>query len=344
MRIADTQTAIPFLVLLIAVIAFLQDFKLPFVPTQHNELAKMIVFLGLGSWVGFARLIRGEVLSIRERDYVHAARALGVGDLRMMLRHIMPNAIQPAIVGASLTFGGLILTEAALSFLGLGVNTLVPTWGKMIADSRDYVTLAWHLNFPAVAIMLGRARREPARRLAARHSRSAPERPPGVRVAVTGATFRMPSRIESVRCRTSSSVLNPATDIRIPILSKLERRGQPLGLDQNVAFVVEPLHQALHVFLAVPVERQRRHASRLAGLRRRDHVDSGRVLHLFTQSLRQTSSMVSNGIQSDAHQCLNGLSKSNDQGDGCTFRTPPSNAQWERPRERPASTTRPRRA
>ena len=143
MRIADTQTAIPFLVLLIAVIAFL-----------GGGLLNMIVFIGIGSWVGFARLIRGEVLSIRERDYVHAARALGVGDLRIMLRHIMPNAIQPAIVSASLTFGGVILTEAALSFLGLGVNTLVPTWGKMIADSRDYITLAWHLNFPAVAIML----------------------------------------------------------------------------------------------------------------------------------------------------------------------------------------------
>lgn len=143
MRIADTQTAIPFLVLLIAVIAFL-----------GGGLLNMIVFIGIGSWVGFARLIRGEVLSLRERDYVHAARALGVGDLRIMLRHIMPNAIQPAIVSASLTFGGVILTEAALSFLGLGVNTLVPTWGKMIADSRDYITLAWHLNFPAVAIML----------------------------------------------------------------------------------------------------------------------------------------------------------------------------------------------
>ncbi len=143
MRIADTQTAVPFLVLLIAVIAFL-----------GGGLLNMIVFIGIGSWVGFARLIRGEVLSIRERDYVHAARALGVGDLRIMLRHIMPNAIQPAIVGASLAFGGVILTEAALSFLGLGVNTLVPTWGKMIADSRDYITLAWHLNFPAVAIML----------------------------------------------------------------------------------------------------------------------------------------------------------------------------------------------
>ena len=143
MRIADTQTAIPFLVLLIAVIAFL-----------GGGLINMIVFLGLGSWVGFARLIRGEELSIRERDYVQSARALGVSDLRIMLRHIMPNAIQPAIVGASLSFGGVILTEAALSFLGLGVNTLVPTWGKMIADSRDYMTLAWHLSFPAVAIML----------------------------------------------------------------------------------------------------------------------------------------------------------------------------------------------
>ena len=154
MRIADTQTAIPFLVLLIAVIAFLRDFQLPFVPADQNELAKMIVFLGIGGWVGFARLIRGEVLSLRERDYVQAARSLGASDLRVMLRHIMPNAIQPAIVAASLSFGGVILTEAALSFLGLGVNSLVPTWGKMIADSRDYMTVAWHLSFPAVAIMV----------------------------------------------------------------------------------------------------------------------------------------------------------------------------------------------
>ena len=144
MRIADTQTAIPFLVLLIAVIAFL-----------GGGLTNMIVFMGIGSWVGFARLIRGEVLSLRERDYVQAARSLGATDLRVMLRHIMPNAIQPVIVAASLSFGGVILTEAALSFLGLGVNTLVPTWGKMIADSRDYVTIAWHLSvFPAIAIML----------------------------------------------------------------------------------------------------------------------------------------------------------------------------------------------
>ena len=144
MCIADTQTAIPFLVLLIAVIAFL-----------GGGLINMIVFLGLGSWVGFARLIRGEELSIRERDYIHSARALGVSDLRIMFRHILPNAIQPVIVAASLSFGGVILTEAALSFLGLGVGSIVPTWGKMVADSRDYVTVAWHLSvFPAMAIML----------------------------------------------------------------------------------------------------------------------------------------------------------------------------------------------
>ncbi len=144
MRIADTQTAIPFLVLLIAVIAFL-----------GGGLVNMIVFLGVGSWVGFARLIRGEVLSIRERDYVQAARALGAGDVRVMFNHILPNSIQPVIVAASLSFGGVILTEAALSFLGLGVGSIVPTWGKMVADSRDYVTVAWHLSvFPAVAIML----------------------------------------------------------------------------------------------------------------------------------------------------------------------------------------------
>mgnify|MGYP002631656881 FL=1 len=144
MRIADTQTAIPFLVLLIAVIAFL-----------GGSLFNMILFLGLGSWVGFARLIRGEELSIRERDYVHAARALGASDLRIMFRHILPNGIQPIIVAASLSFGSVILTEAALSFLGLGVATQMPTWGKMVSDSRDYVTVAWHLSvFPAVAIMM----------------------------------------------------------------------------------------------------------------------------------------------------------------------------------------------
>ena len=122
-------------------------------------------------------------------------------------------------MAASLSFGGVILTEAALSFLGLGVNTLVPTWGKMIADSRDYMTLAWHLRvFPAVAIMLvvlganllGDWLRDVLRPASEGTARVA---------SPNGVYLRMPSRSESMRCWTSSSVLNPATEIRIPILS-----------------------------------------------------------------------------------------------------------------------------
>ena len=144
MRIADTQTAIPFLVLLIAAVAFVGSGTL-----------NIILFLGIGSWVGFARLVRGEVLSIRERDFVEAARALGVSDVHIMFRHILPNAIAPLIVAATLSFGSMILTESALSFLGLGVSSLVPTWGKMVADAREYIATAWYLSvFPALAIML----------------------------------------------------------------------------------------------------------------------------------------------------------------------------------------------
>ncbi len=144
MRVADTQTAIPFLVLLIAAVAFI-----------GGGLLNIILFLGIGAWVGYARLIRGEVLSIRERDFVEAARAIGADDARIMFRHILPNAVAPVIVAATLSFGSMILTESALSFLGFGVSTLIPTWGKMVADARDYVTTAWYPSaFPALAIML----------------------------------------------------------------------------------------------------------------------------------------------------------------------------------------------
>ena len=144
MRVADTQTAIPFLVLLIAAVAFI-----------GGGLLNIILFLGIGAWVGYARLIRGEVLSIRERDFVEAARAIGADDARIMFRHILPNAVAPVIVAATLSFGSMILTESALSFLGFGVSTLIPTWGKMVADARDFVTTAWYPSvFPALAIML----------------------------------------------------------------------------------------------------------------------------------------------------------------------------------------------
>ena len=145
MRTADTQTAIPFLVLLIAAVAFVGG----------GGLLNIILFLGIGAWVGYARLIRGEVLSIRERDFVEAARAIGADDTRIMFRHILPNAVAPVIVACTLSFGGMILTESALSFLGFGVSTLIPTWGKMVADARDFITTAWYPSvFPALAIML----------------------------------------------------------------------------------------------------------------------------------------------------------------------------------------------
>ena len=119
MRVADTQTAIPLFVLLIAAVSFI-----------GGGLLNIILFLGIGAWVGYARLIRGEVLSIRERDFVEAARAIGANDTRIMFRHILPNAIAPVIVTATLSFGSMILTESALSFLGFGVSTLIPTWAR----------------------------------------------------------------------------------------------------------------------------------------------------------------------------------------------------------------------
>src|SRR5918993_113346 len=110
-----------------------------------------------GGWVGYARMIRGQVLKVREYDFVQAARALGAGGLRILFVHILPNAIQPLIVQASLGMAGAVLSEAALSFLGLGVPPPSPSWGVMIEEARDLSTLqaAPHaLIFPGVAIAL----------------------------------------------------------------------------------------------------------------------------------------------------------------------------------------------
>src|SRR5215213_3919121 len=117
--------AFPGLLLAIALVAFL-----------GKGLDKLILALCIIGWVGYARLIRGQVLKVREYDFVQAARALGAGDLRILARHILPNAIQPLIVQASLGMAGAVLSEASLSFLGLGVQEPVPSWGKMIDDAR----------------------------------------------------------------------------------------------------------------------------------------------------------------------------------------------------------------
>jgi peptide/nickel transport system permease protein len=138
--------AFPGLLLAIAMVAFL-----------GAGLNKLILALCIIGWVGYARLIRGQVLKVREYDFVQAARALGASDTRILLLHILPNAIQPLIVQASLGMAGAVLSEAALSFLGLGVPPPAPSWGTMIEEARDLSTLqaAPHaLIFPGVAIAL----------------------------------------------------------------------------------------------------------------------------------------------------------------------------------------------
>jgi len=138
--------AFPGLLLAIALVAFL-----------GAGLNKLIFALCIIGWVGYARLIRGQVLKVREYDFVQAARALGAGDMRILFVHILPNAIQPLIVQASLGMAGAVLSEAALSFLGLGVPPPAPSWGVMIEEARDLSTLqnAPHaLIFPGVAIAL----------------------------------------------------------------------------------------------------------------------------------------------------------------------------------------------
>ena len=119
------------------------------------SLQNIIIVIGVSSWVVYARVVRGEVLSIRERDFVQAAIALGSRDVRVLLRHILPNALTPWLVVATLDMARVILTESALSFLGLGVQPPTPTWGGMLADGRVYLSTAWWLaTFPGLAILV----------------------------------------------------------------------------------------------------------------------------------------------------------------------------------------------
>jgi peptide/nickel transport system permease protein len=136
--------AFPSILLAIAMVAFLG-------PSLNN----LILALSVIGWVGYARLMRGQVLKVREYDFVTAARALGASDARILLHHILPNAIQPLIVQASLGMAGAVIAEASLSFLGLGVPPPAPSWGAMLNDARTYLRPAPHLLiFPGLAVML----------------------------------------------------------------------------------------------------------------------------------------------------------------------------------------------
>jgi peptide/nickel transport system permease protein len=134
----------PSILLAIAMVAFLG-------PSLNN----LILALSIIGWVGYARLMRGQALKVRELDFATAARALGASDLRIIVLHILPNAIQPMIVQASLGMAGAVLAEASLSFLGLGVPPPAPSWGVMLNDARSFLRVAPHLLiFPGLAVML----------------------------------------------------------------------------------------------------------------------------------------------------------------------------------------------
>jgi ABC-type dipeptide/oligopeptide/nickel transport system permease subunit len=144
MRLADVTLAFPTLLLLIAMVAALQ-------PSQGVVIAT----IGLVGWAGMARLVRGQVLVVRQLEYVQAIKALGAGDLRIMVQHVLPNVIAPVVIAATLGVAGAIMAEAALSFLGLGVPPPAPSWGSMIADGRDLDQLRrapWTSVFPGMAI------------------------------------------------------------------------------------------------------------------------------------------------------------------------------------------------
>ncbi len=133
MRTADVQLSIPTILLAIALIGVVG-------PGVFN----LICVLGVSGWVIYARTVRGVVLSLRESQFVEAARALGASDGRILATHVLRNVWTPAIVIASQQMGGVIILESSLSFLGLGVPPPTPTWGGMIADGRNYISIAWH--------------------------------------------------------------------------------------------------------------------------------------------------------------------------------------------------------
>lgn len=136
--------ALPGILLAIAFVAFLGP-----------GLVNLILALSIGGWVGYARLVRAQVLAVREREFVEAARSLGANDLRIFTRHILPNILQPVIVQSAIGMAGAVLAEATLSFLGLGVPPPAPSWGSMLNDARSHLFDAPHLVlFPAMAVML----------------------------------------------------------------------------------------------------------------------------------------------------------------------------------------------
>lgn len=144
MRFVDIMLSIPTFFLLLAVIAFLEP-----------GISNIMIVIGLTSWMGVTRLVRAEFLSVKEREFAQSARAIGSGDLRIIFRHILPNSMAPVLVSAVLGVAGAILTESALSFLGIGVQPPEASWGNILTIGKDNIEIAWWLSvFPGLAILI----------------------------------------------------------------------------------------------------------------------------------------------------------------------------------------------
>jgi peptide/nickel transport system permease protein len=144
MRLCDVQLSFPFILLALTINAIV-----------GLGLRNIIISLAAAGWVVYARVVRGEVLSVKQRDYVHAAAALGMSRTRLLLRHVLPNVAPSIVVVASLQFSSFIVAEAAISFLGFGIQPPTPAWGSMLSESRDFLYVAWWLAlFPGGALAL----------------------------------------------------------------------------------------------------------------------------------------------------------------------------------------------
>ena len=144
MRFVDLMLCFPAFFLILAVIAILE-------PSIWN----IMIVIGATGWMSVARLVRAEFLTLKSRDFVQAARAMGAGDLRIIGRHILPNALAPVLVSATLGVAGAILTESALSFLGIGVQPPTPSWGNILTEGKDNISFAWWLSlYPGLAILV----------------------------------------------------------------------------------------------------------------------------------------------------------------------------------------------
>ncbi|MGE3909550.1 MAG: ABC transporter permease [Chloroflexota bacterium] len=142
--VSNVELAFPFVLLAIAVVAVI-----------GANLFNLIVVLSIVAWVTYARIVRAETLAVRDLEFVLAARTTGVRDVRILFRHILPNVLTPVIVIATFEVARMIISEASLSFLGLGVEPRIPSWGSMLADGRQYLATAWWIaTFPGLGIML----------------------------------------------------------------------------------------------------------------------------------------------------------------------------------------------